>query len=547
MLLPLALSTALLLVPLATAEQAYIGNSDYDSGALGLSPTQSFVGTDFKPVQLNFQLAANDSTEGDLSDGFLFIAPRGTDVEQAGALILDQNGTVVWDGSEYGSTMLFIVTQYHDEDHILLWQGEFRAAGYGFGHYLLLNSTYDVVANFTTQDLANDALADFHDAQIWDGDTATMTAYVVSQRDLSEHNGPSDGYIASGVFQEIDVESNEVLFTWNSLDHVDPYDCYTDPGSTGDSTDNPWDYFHINAIDKDDSANYLVSSRHCHALFYIDHTSGDITWRLGGKNSSFTMGDNTDFSWQHDNRWRSDDTISLFDNAASDWQSDAEYARGMLLKIDTEQMTADLEKEWLPWNQTVSVSQGNLQILDNGNAVIGWGHQPFFQEYDSDGNVLWAARFGVGDVLSYRAYRFEWTGHPRTSPTIAVSGTSDNITVYASWNGATEVQSWQLLGSTNDAPQDATELSTVTKNDFETVISYTDGGYDYFQVAALNQDGDTLAFSSFMNTDGDTVDKADNQTTSADPVNSDDNGARIQRASIWAVIAASITYTAFYI
>lgn len=547
MLLPLALSTALLLVPLATAEQAYIGNSDYDSGALGLSPTQSFVGTDFKPVQLNFQLAANDSTEGDLSDGFLFIAPRGTDVEQAGALILDQNGTVVWDGSEYGSTMLFIVTQYHDEDHILLWQGEFRAAGYGFGHYLLLNSTYDVVANFTTQDLANDALADFHDAQIWDGDTATMTAYVVSQRDLSEHNGPSDGYIASGVFQEIDVESNEVLFTWNSLDHVDPYDCYTDPGSTGDSTDNPWDYFHINAIDKDDSANYLVSSRHCHALFYIDHTSGDITWRLGGKNSSFTMGDNTDFSWQHDNRWRSDDTISLFDNAASDWQSDAEYARGMLLKIDTEQMTADLEKEWLPWNQTVSVSQGNLQILDNGNAVIGWGHQPFFQEYDSDGNVLWAARFGVGDVQSYRAYRFEWTGHPRTSPTIAVSGTSDNITVYASWNGATEVQSWQLLGSTNDAPQDATELSTVTKNDFETVISYTDGGYDYFQVAALNQDGDTLAFSSFMNTDGDTVDKADNQTTSADPVNSDDNGARIQRASIWAVIAASITYTAFYI
>lgn len=547
MLLPLALSTALLLVPLATAEQAYIGNSDYDSGALGLSPTQSFVGTDFKPVQLNFQLAANDSTEGDLSDGFLFIAPRGTDVEQAGALILDQNGTVVWDGSEYGSTMLFIVTQYHDEDHILLWQGEFRAAGYGFGHYLLLNSTYDVVANFTTQDLANDALADFHDAQIWDGDTATMTAYVVSQRDLSEHNGPSDGYIASGVFQEIDVESNEVLFTWNSLDHVDPYDCYTDPGSTGDSTDNPWDYFHINAIDKDNSANYLVSSRHCHALFYIDHTSGDITWRLGGKNSSFTMGDNTDFSWQHDNRWRSDDTISLFDNAASDWQSDAEYARGMLLKIDTEQMTADLEKEWLPWNQTVSVSQGNLQILDNGNAVIGWGHQPFFQEYDSDGNVLWAARFGVGDVQSYRAYRFEWTGHPRTSPTIAVSGTSDNITVYASWNGATEIQSWQLLGSTNDAPQDATELSTVTKNDFETVISYTDGGYDYFQVAALNQDGDTLAFSSFMNTDGDTVDKADNQTTSADPVNSDDNGARIQRASIWAVIAASITYTAFYI
>ena len=114
-----------------------------------------------------------------------------------------------------------------------------------------------------------------------------------------------------------------------------------------------------------------------------------------------------------------------------------------------------------------------------------WGRQPFFQEYDSNGNALWAARFGVGDVQSYRD-RFKWTGRPRTPPSITVAGQCDNITVYASWNGATEVKQWRLLGSTTDAPQRPTFLSTVSKDDFETCITYTRGGYDYFQVVALD-------------------------------------------------------------
>lgn len=35
-----------------------------------------------------------------------------------------------------------------------------------------------------------------------------MTAYVISQRDISDYNGSSDGYIASGVIQEIDLNTS---------------------------------------------------------------------------------------------------------------------------------------------------------------------------------------------------------------------------------------------------------------------------------------------------------------------------------------------------
>jgi hypothetical protein len=39
------------------------------------------------------------------------------------------------------------------------------------------------------------------------------------------------------------IQLGEELFTWHSLDHVDPSLCYASPGSTGTAESNPWDYF----------------------------------------------------------------------------------------------------------------------------------------------------------------------------------------------------------------------------------------------------------------------------------------------------------------
>lgn len=119
----------------------------------------------------------------------------------------------------------------------------------------------------------------------------------------------------------------------------------------------------------------------------LDGSSGDILWRLGGKNSSFTIGEGADFQWQHDCRWRSNNTIScvfsqldvdrslyslrLFDNAGKEGEEDAPYSRGLLLEVDFDAKSVELVKEFIPWNKTVSHSQGNAQFLPNGNVVIG--------------------------------------------------------------------------------------------------------------------------------------------------------------------------------
>jgi hypothetical protein len=65
---------------------------------------------------------------------------------------------------------------------------------------------------------------------------------------------------------------------------------------------NPSDIQHLNSIEKDSQGNYMISSRHYSTVYYIS-PAGDILWQLGGRNSSFQMGEGTDFYWQHDARW----------------------------------------------------------------------------------------------------------------------------------------------------------------------------------------------------------------------------------------------------
>lgn len=201
----------------------------------------------------------------------------------------------MWDGALDGftQTMAYSVQQYQNKPVLAIWQGQFNAGGYGFGYNLLLNQSYQVVGNVTT-DLAGLG-ADIHEFQITSNDTALLSAYNATERDLTPYGGPEDGYILDGIFQEVDIATGKGLFVWNALEHVNPSDCYVSPGSTG-TEDSPWDYFHINSIEKS-QGNYLVSSRHCHAVYYIDGTNGDILWTLGGKNSTFT-GAGSEFYFQ---------------------------------------------------------------------------------------------------------------------------------------------------------------------------------------------------------------------------------------------------------
>lgn len=100
-------------------------------------------GTNDSSVQFNVQKFPDTS----LGAGYLFIAPRGTSVEAPGAYIFSGDGELIWDGSEFGQAMSFTPKMYKGQPVIAMWQGEFNANGYGMGHGLLINQSYQVVAN----------------------------------------------------------------------------------------------------------------------------------------------------------------------------------------------------------------------------------------------------------------------------------------------------------------------------------------------------------------------------------------------------------------
>ena len=115
-------------------------------------------------------------------------------------------------------------------------------------------------------------------------------------------------------------------------------------------------------------------------------------------------------------------------------------------------MTATLLSSFShPTPPLVAASQGDTEPLSNGNLFVGWGQEPYFSEFEPGGRLLFDAHLPAG-YQSYTAFRFQWSGTPTQPPSIAVrAARTGSASVYMSWNGATAVTAWRLLGGRLDA------------------------------------------------------------------------------------------------
>ena len=108
-----------------------------------------------------------------------------------------------------------------------------------------------------------------------------------------------------------------------------------------------------------------------------------------------------------------------------------------------------------------------MQSLPGGGWMIGWGGLPNLTEFNAQGQIVYDAQLPAGEN-SYRVYREPWSGQPTAPPAIVAKATGSAPAVYASWNGATTVASWQLLTGTSSAHM--TAVSTTPRSGFETTI-----------------------------------------------------------------------------
>jgi hypothetical protein len=426
----------------------------------------------------------------DVAPGFVFIAPKASDPQQ-GPEILDNSGEPVWFDPLGKEATDFRVQTYRGEPVLAWWEGPPTApvSGTGIGHYVIMNSSYRVIARVQTGYGPN--TGDLHEFQLTPQGRALVTIDRIVPYDLTPVGGPKNGLAVDGVIQEIDVATGRILFTWHSLAHVGVDEGETKPPpASGAASKTPYDYFHINSIDQEPDGDLLVSARNTHAVYEIDPRTGAVVWRLGGKDSSFAMGAGTTFAWQHDARLQPDGTITLFDDGAA--PPVEEQSRAIRIRLDTHKMTATLVQADTSPDGVLSTSQGNVQTLPDGHLFVGWGSVPRFTEFDRDGRVVYDATFSAGDD-SYRAYRFTWAGTPTSRPALAAVAGGSTTTLYASWNGATQVARWRILGG-----PDATHLTvagTRPRTGFETTIKVRSHA-QLFAVEALDATGRILSTSA---------------------------------------------------
>ena len=185
-------------------------------------------------------------------------------------------------------------------------------------------------------------------------------------------------------------------------------------------------------------------------------------------------------------------TLTLFDNASADEDSGMQ-SRGIELELDTETMTATLLSGYTHPTNILSVSQGNMQVLPKGNRLIVWGSAPVFSEFSADGVLLFNGRFPQF-INSFRAYRFPWVGTPVDAPALtATRRCAGSVTLFASWNGATEVASWRLLAGVS--PELLQPLDIVDRVGFETRATVRTTA-QYFAAQALDSSGQELGISA---------------------------------------------------
>ena len=421
------------------------------------------------------------------ASGYVMFAQKGGKDRPSGVVIADNHGRIVWfhevpKGLEATD---FRAQTYRGKPVLTWWQGIISKAGIGRGTYIVYDASYKQIA---TVKAAHGLDGDLHEFQLTPRGTAYISIYHEVPVDLRSVGGPKNGYVEDSVVQELAVDTGKVVFEWSSLDHVpltESIQAHREPALHA-TKKRPLDYFHVNSIADGPGGTILVSGRNTSAL-YLLRRDGSIAWRLGGKRSDFGPAAAVKFRYQHNARFHGPTTISLFDNGAI--PKEEPYTRPLVLKIDPATKTAKILKTFVHPKKLSSPFEGNLELLPDGGAFVGWGGIRKLTEFSPAGKVRFQMTLPYGDT--YRGYRLPWTGNPGDIPLVVVDGDR----VYASWNGKRGIARWQVL-----AGPDSGHLAVIasrTWGGLETVIGL-ETPPKAVEVRAVDAAGRTLGQSDVL-------------------------------------------------
>ncbi len=408
-----------------------------------------------------------------------------TPVGPGGPMIVDRQGRVLWfkqlDPPDVAANLR--IQRYRGRKVLTWWQGTVTPSAFGLGEGVIANHSYKTIK---TVHAGNGYPMDIHEFEL-DGPDALFTIYSPIMIHLP---GTAQGTLSpmlDAIVQEVDIKTGLVVWEWHSYGHIPLADSYATPQNSAS-----YDAYHINSIQDIGHGHVLLSARDTSAIYDVDRAGGHIEWTLGGKASDYRLGKGARFWFQHDAQLLPGRRVSMFDDEGGP-PLKGPTARGLVLKLSADGKRAAVDREYTRSEDTHPQSEGSLQTLPGGNMFAGFGAQPFFSEWAPGGKLLFDASLPVDDG-SYRVYRFPWSATPKTKPAAAaVSNSPGSVTVYASWNGATDVRKWQVLGGIDASSLEP--IATVKQRGFETRIDVQTADSN-FAVRALGPGGKALATSA---------------------------------------------------
>jgi EmrB/QacA subfamily drug resistance transporter len=491
----LALAVAAVLGGFVALAAAFAGSHGAPLGAYRTSGTYSFItAPTLHPPKIR---VTEHAPVGELAPGYILTANffdlnEPPIIGQSGPLILDRTLQPVWfqPVPEQVVAANLSLQTYKGSPALAWWQGRVTNTGATeTGEDVVVNKHYQTVATLKATDGWVLTLHEF----LISGEDAWVTANRNIPMNLSKYGGAYNGALVDSAVQEYNLRTGRLISNWDALDHIPLSQSEASLPTNGF----PWDAYHVNSIQLTGNGTFLVSMRNTWAAYLVDMNTGAIEWTLGGRHSSFKFGASAAFQWQHDVRLQPGSMVSMFDDHCCQLTGGGTYvspsapSRGLVLKLDQQAHTASLVAQYTLGGEVNSDYMGDTEPLPDGNVFVGWGSEPYLSEYSSSGKLLLEGEF-PGSDLSYRATLAQWVGEPLSPPVGAARQRDGRTTVYASWNGATEVASWRVLSGPSAGSLRV--VASAAKSGFETAIAVPQG-YQSFKVEALGSSGRVIGVS----------------------------------------------------
>jgi hypothetical protein len=332
----------------------------------------------------------------DPAPGYFFLATQG--VSAVGA----QRYIAIVDN--YGTPVFFRLMPAATVSMRLLNDG---TIGYVHGvprKLYIMDEMLDVIDTISTEGLKLDG----HDWAVEDNVDYNRLVFGQYTREVDMSllitGGNPAAIIDETIIQEFDRD-NTLISSWRTEDHFDIFDG-NDESPFVDFLSDGIDYAHLNSVAVWSDTSMVISTRHMDEITCIDRRTGDIIWRLGGKNNQFTfINDPEGFVHQHCPRRTENGNLILFDNGNL---KEPQYSRSVEYELDMESMTATLVNSYRRTPDAFAPRDGATQRLSNGNTIATWGPGwPSVTEFNPDGTIAIELDY-TEHSLSPRVEKFIW-------------------------------------------------------------------------------------------------------------------------------------------